>query len=62
MTANKNHFSGNQSDFTLHTSNISINLANIYETGGLVKESTISILETVQKELRCIRGSRDDCN
>jgi hypothetical protein len=29
---------------------ISKHLANIYETGELVKESTISILETVQKE------------
>jgi hypothetical protein len=29
---------------------ISKHLANIYETGELVKESTISILETVQTE------------
>jgi len=76
---NKNHLSGNQSDFIFYTSNdgkvkvgvvlkdetiwltqktmaevfgvkvpaISKHLANIYETGELEKESTISILETV---------------
>jgi hypothetical protein len=62
MTANKNHISGNQSDFMFYTSNISKHLTNIYETGELVKISTISILETVQKEVQDIRGSADYCN
>lgn len=40
--------------FGVETPAISKHLANIYETGELVKEATISILETVQ-----IEGSRE---